>query len=939
MLSNHHWWRTNFTYYVGLFLVTAIIIFLPYALTGTSLVWQSDGITQHLPALVQWQSDLKDLFTTGTWPTQWTWHVGLGADYYQTFAYYTLGDIFSYGVGLVGTQHVLAYYEWMLLLRLFLAGIAALTAIKYFTHNNNPWINASAALMYVFTGYTAFSAFEHPFFINPLIIFPLLVVSFDYLLTQKKMLPFILMVFWTLWNNYYFAFMLFLGLAIYWLIQTTIRHQWLNWRLHAQMLIAGIIGSLMAMMLFLPNVLGVLSSSRSGAPLANGLIIYPVYYYLALPGTILGNTQTPNFWFTGGFATILILGLLFTVRRWRIYPVLTSIWFIAGIGLLIPAFAGIFNGGSSPSNRWTFMLALPLSIAAVYFMNALPKLDKQDWYWFTGFGIIASLSMFITTDFSLQSPFGFMMALYVMTLLVLYSFRYTVTQKQWLLLTVTIVINVIIIMGHTHEDDLNPNKTTMLSRDAVSSLIKQQKDYPAENITDKASLQRSMISDPLHNMSGIAPGNNLPMLSDAHPIDSYWSYQMGSVGKVMTDLGILTSTNNDVVSDLNHRTLISHILGVQQNFQNKKDPKIANYTTEGTINNQTRRTTNYAYPLGYIAPNIVSSNTFSQASPSEKEAYLVDSVVTDTVPENISANAYKNELITTPISQYKSQKATDTLTYSYTTTADNQNIGLYLAPNSKIKDTELHLELTNIQFQPHSFTDRYKADLAEYNFDHQTYAEEHDSPDMRYNTSAFKWTWYKKNISNLGSAMDGYSITAKYGTNSQKFVQTSQKNLSFFNPRHEVTINLGPAKDVSEQQFIPLTFSQPGTYRFDVKVVAVPTDKRFTDKADAIKSTGIPFKFEDDRLTASYSDTEPRLITTTIPYSKGWTSTTNTLTEVNAGFLGIQTTSGDNNIEITYKTPGLRIGIILSGIGLILFITLLVYEYILKTKTNTSGKH
>lgn len=932
MLSNHHWWRTNFTYYMALFFITAIVIFLPYALTGTSLVWQSDGITQHLPALMQWQSDLQHLFSTGSWPTQWTWQVGLGTDYYQTFSYYTLGDIFSYGVGFVSAQHVLAYYEWMLLLRLFLAGVSALVAIKYFTHNTNPWINASAALMYVFTGYTAFSAFEHPFFINPLIILPLLIVSFDYFLTTKKMVPFVLMVFWTLWNNYYFAFMMLLGLAIYWAIQTTIRHQWLNWRLHIRMIIAGVTGAMMAMLLFLPNVLGVLSSSRSGAPLANGLTIYPIYYYLALPGTILGNAQTPNFWFTGGFAIVLILGLIFTARRWRKYPVLASIWLISGIGLLIPAFAGIFNGGSSPSNRWTFMLALPLAIAAVYFLAALPKLDKKDWYSFIGFGLLASLSLFITTDFSLQSPFGLFIAMYVVILLVLYAFRNAITPKQWALLTLMIVMNVILIMSHTHEDDLNPNKTPMLSRDAVQSLIKQQTRYPTEHVTDTESLQRSMVADPLHNMAGIAPGNNMAMLSNAHPIDSYWSYQMGSVGHVMSDLGILTSTNNDVVSDLDHRSLISHILGVQQVFQNTKDPNIANYTKDSTINNQTRRTTNHAYPLAYIAPNTVATATYTQASPSEKEAFLVDSVVTDTVPEQISKDAYKNELLTTPISQYQSKEPRDTINYSYTTTADNEDVGIYMAPNAKIKDTELHLELTNIQFEPQSLNGRYQSELADYKFKHETYAEENDAPDMRYNPDAFKWHWYKNNISNLGSTMSGYSITAKYAGNTQKFVQTSQKNLSFFNPRDEVTINLGPAKDVTDTQFIPLTFSQPGTYRFDVKIVAVPTDKRFTDKAAAIKATGVPFDLEADRLVASYKSKQPQIITTSIPYSTGWHSNTNDLIKVNGGFLGIQATPGDNKIEITYRTPGQRIGLVLSLLGLTMFLTLIIYEYWFKYK-------
>ena len=61
-----------------------------------------------LPALVQWQGDLKNLLFNHEWPNAWQWQVGLGADYLQTFAYYTMGDIFTYGVALVSKAHVLA---------------------------------------------------------------------------------------------------------------------------------------------------------------------------------------------------------------------------------------------------------------------------------------------------------------------------------------------------------------------------------------------------------------------------------------------------------------------------------------------------------------------------------------------------------------------------------------------------------------------------------------------------------------------------------------------------------------------------------------------------------------------------------------------------------------------------------------------------------------
>lgn len=928
MLSNRQWWRMNLLHYTAWFILVALVIFVPYVLSGTSLVWQSDGITQHFTALAQWQQDLKHLFDTGQWPTQWSWDIGLGADYYQTFSYYTLGDIFSYGVGLVSAQHLLAYYEIMLLVRLFLAGTAILWAIKYFTKSENTSINTITSLAYVFTGYTAFSAFEHPFFINPLIILPLLVVSFDYLLTQKHMVPFTFMVFWTMWNNYYFAFILFLGLAFYWIIQTSMTHQWHNWQRHIRMLSAGLVGALMAMLLFLPNVMGVLASSRSGAPLANGLTVYPLYYYMSLPGTVLANADTPNFWFTGGLASIFILSMIFIGRRWREYKLLSLLFLISGIGLLIPAFAAIFNGGSSPSNRWTFMLALPLALATVHFLQNLDKLTRKDW---CGFGIVGLFmfgSLYVSAGFSFNGTFGILIALYILTLLVIRNATTPASKKFWLGLMLVTVLNVIVLMTHTHQSDFDPDDTTMLSRQTVQNLLSEQDNYPAETISKNASLQRSLIGNPLHNATGIAPGNNLGMLSDAHSIDSYWSYQNGTTSQFMKDLGILTSTNNNVTNDLNNRTIVSHILGVNQVFQQPKQVPMDNYMSNGTVNQQRFGVTDYAYPLAYVAPYVTSEKTFKKATPSQREALLVDSVITDATLET-SAD-FVRQIVPTQIHERKKDDSESQLSYKVKTLTQGNKARIYLDANSALQGTELHLELTNIQFTPYSLDKQYQFDLATYTEAHQDLEDKTDTPNRLYNPDAFKLQWYKENLSQLGSNMGGFSISTTYNDQKQKFTQTSQKNLSFYNPRSSATINLGPAQKVNQTQSIDLKFSQPGTYTFDVTVVGVPTDKRFFDQAKRIQQNAVPLELTSDTITGNFNAPKSEIISTSIPFSRGWTSETSNIIKINDGFIGIKTKPGQNKIVLKYETPGLRIGALLSLVGFIAFFVLVICHFFLK---------
>jgi hypothetical protein len=105
--------------YTFLFFILALCLFAPYYFTNTSLIWQSDGIAQHYPALVEWQSDLKNIIFNHAFPTNWSWKLGLGSDYYQTFSYYTLGDIFTYGIAFISEKYLLTYYNVMIIIRLY----------------------------------------------------------------------------------------------------------------------------------------------------------------------------------------------------------------------------------------------------------------------------------------------------------------------------------------------------------------------------------------------------------------------------------------------------------------------------------------------------------------------------------------------------------------------------------------------------------------------------------------------------------------------------------------------------------------------------------------------------------------------------------------------------------------------------------------------------
>ncbi|MEG0660353.1 MAG: YfhO family protein [Anaerorhabdus sp.] len=90
-----------------------------------------------------------------------------------------------------------------------------------------------------------------------------------------------------------------------------------------------------------------------------------------------------------------------------------------------------------------------------------------------------------------------------------------------------------------------------------------------------------------------------------------------------------------------------------------------------------------------------------------------------------------------------------------------------------------------------------------------------------------------------------------------------------------------------------------------------------------------------NQLTAYSFSEDDTFMVLTIPYDKGWKVLNNGIQiktyDVNGGFIGIQLTEGDNNIEMYFIPSGFKLGVILSGLGFLLFIILIVMH---KRKVN-----
>lgn len=117
---------------------------------------------------------------------------------------------------------------------------------------------------------------------------------------------------------------------------------------------------------------------------------------------------------------------------------------------------------------------------------------------------------------------------------------------------------------------------------------------------------------------------------------------------------------------------------------------------------------------------------------------------------------------------------------------------------------------------------------------------------------------------------------------------------------------------------------------------------------DRSNTSGYEFSYDNYGFTSKISLEKDNLVFFSVPYDKGWSATVNgepaEIVKANVGFMAVEAPAGDNEIVFTYETPGLKIGIIISGIaGVILLGYLLVIYYLRKKNPQKyavlPGKH
>ena len=881
--------------YTLMFLLMCIVAFLPFFTEGKSFVWGEgveDGLSQHFSALAYYGEALREFFRNllAGHPklVMWDMSLGYGADILSTLNYYAIGDPLNLLYRFVSPKNTETMYDFMILLRMYLAGI---TFIMYARKmKKRSYGTVIGALVYVFSGFCFRLGLRHPFFINPMIYFPLLCLGIEKIYQRERPYVFIFAVCVSAMSNYYFLYMLTIFAVIYaWIrfYKYTEENKMKNFFL--TILKFGMyytLGIAMAAVILLPSVIGFLGNGRYGKGADwKSLIVYPGKYYLLFIENFIGygnmgsNTNA-------GYLPIVGIVVLFTLFSQRMKHKKYRVAFIASIiALILPIFGYAFNGFSYANNRWAFALSFIVALLTAEMYPRLFVMSKRQQIGigagiiiYTVFCIIVNASgEEILKNKGIMAACGLIAVFYIL-LLIFQRLGYD-TQKR--IVRVSMAILLLISVGVHGYYRFDP------------------KGYAyTQEFMDQGQAYRTLKEDNIRMLSKVndpsvyrvhAEGyryKNYGLINHLNTISGYYSITAKCVTDTIKGYDTLGMQYADKYKGVDQRLGLLSLAGVKyitvaHNSQVAKDVSSKGDVPYGVEKlrkkgNITLYKNKYALPFAYAYDSYMTEQQYEQLNGIGKEQAMLAQIILDQHPadKEIQHNEQRNapdiqtiSLPETRISSPKGKKYAD-----------------ITVPVEKDKETYLYFK--NLVYHG------------------------------------------KKN------GDDNFILTGRKGTKgilvTQNDVQQKIHIQSTFNPyyfgRKDYIVKINHQTSKAKEK-VRLNFLSPGEYEFDdISLITVPKKDVLARLKERKKNSMKQIQYEGNHFRGVYHAKKDQILCVTIPYSKGWKATVNgkraKIYKANGMFMGIVMKKGTQSVKLDYETPGLKIG---AWISLVAWIGLGIY--------------
>ena len=211
--------KKYYLFYSFVFLLTSCAVLCWYLFTGKTLIWSLDGWNQHYKALIYYSRYLRRIIRTLSTEHRlvipaWDPYIGEGSDVLSTLHYYVIGDPLNILSVFAKAGNMYLLYSFLIVLRLYLAGVS-FSFMCFSLGQKNRWAILAGSISYSFCYWAVLNAARHPYFLNPMIYFPLIITGVEKIMHHKR--PYLLTaaVFLSAISNFYFFYIITILTVIY----------------------------------------------------------------------------------------------------------------------------------------------------------------------------------------------------------------------------------------------------------------------------------------------------------------------------------------------------------------------------------------------------------------------------------------------------------------------------------------------------------------------------------------------------------------------------------------------------------------------------------------------------------------------------------------------------------------------------------------------------
>ncbi|MDE7297240.1 MAG: YfhO family protein [Lachnospiraceae bacterium] len=940
--------------YSAAFVLMCAVIFRWFYGNGRSFVWSADGWSQHFKALIyyaEWMRNVvRELFVNHTLniPT-FSFSIGYGSDILTTLHYYAIGDPLNLFSIFVPTGYMVYFYEFLILLRLYLAGLCFMKFCFYVRGRGTGAL--AGAFTWVFCGYALFASMRHPYFINPMIYLPLVLLGVEKLLREKKPVCLILSVFLSGVSNFYFFYAIVLLTVIYVVFRLVmIWHGQAQRRgfaalkkpLYALLQIAGcsVVGVLLSAAVLLPVILMFLGDARSASENAYDLFYQRSYYEKFLPSLI--SFRSMGNWTIMSYSAVVLPAIILLFLKKKSGAALkTGLLLLTGF-LLLPVFGHIFNGFSYVSNRWIWGYAmLTAYILAVMWDELLSMTRKEICLLAAVYAGYAVICLHLVRQFESRRYTFFQLAVGAAAITVFAAVSEGKRRRRvadadrmkWLkLLSESLVLCLLLCSA---------------GRNAARFYSEEGENYPADFLMQKSVNQRldtnegralALLADgSFWRYTGPAVTRNTTLLNGLSNTQYYWSLANGAVAEFFKSLGVPEPLPYDC-EGLDDRAMLNTLQGVRYYVASASKSEEAlvpfgfekvNLPEKSLAKKYAVYENSYALPLGYTYSGYLLRKDYDELPDAARQEAMLQALVVDEPVEDFAPVDPQLTVKSLPYEISFSSKNVSQQGNSFVVTKK----GAYATLKFEEPEAcETCLLLTGLSFEGVSPRLLYNDDKSIDPYDLFTQEawdalsakeqEQKEKAERDYREPT------KLDISLVLTLADGSTITRTVPYRTPKY--------TWYNGVHDFQMNLGYHEQGSMS--LRIKFPQVGIYRFEqfgifiqpMEQYAALVEERREDVLEELDLHNDNEVFATGLVTGKISLEEPKLLCMAIPPSRGWTAYVDgekqEIVTANIMSMALPLSAGEHAIRLEYRTPGLTAGLLCSIAGGCFLAGILLYR-------------